>query len=31
MNNLILICTNNANTGKTTALWHVYRLLKQKY
>ena len=31
MNNLIIICTNNANTGKTTALWHVYRLLKQKY
>lgn len=31
MNNLILICTNNANTGKTTALWHVYCLLKQKY
>lgn len=31
MNNLIIICTNNAQTGKTTALWHVYRLLKQRY
>lgn len=31
MNRLIIICTNNANTGKTTALWYVYRLLKQKH
>lgn len=31
MNKLLITCTNNAHTGKTTALWHVYRLLKLKY
>lgn len=31
MKKLLITCTNNAQTGKTTALWHVYRLLKLKY
>lgn len=31
MKKLLITCTNNAHTGKTTAFWHVYRLLKLKY
>lgn len=31
INHLIITCTNNSHTGKTTALWNVYCLLKEKY